>query len=397
MAGVREQLEIRDLPITSGYARVVAPHQPAGSKFYRPELDTLRFFAFLTVFVCHTMPDADSFFVAHGFSLFTAGFLAAVGRATRNGVDLFFVLSAYLITVLLLREKAETGTLNVPSFYLRRVLRIWPLYFFAIAVGIGVTLVDKQQHLPLSYLIAFLLLAGNWVTGLWGPPASVIFPLWSVSFEEQFYLLWPLVVRKASTRTIRHYAVGMILVASISRWIFLHRGWHEGLWENSLTRLEPIAFGILLAIVMRGALPKIQPVKRIALIAAGISLWIGTWFFCNVNFSIPGTMVGYPLIAAGSTAILVGTLGGDAKLLQNRALVYLGKISYGLYVYHMLGLRISYWIFKGRTSHLAGYGVFWLAAFALTILMAAISYRFLEKPFLAMKRKNFTVVDSRPE
>ena len=181
--------------------------------------------------------------------------------------------------MLLLREKAKTGTLNVPSFYLRRVLRIWPLYLFAIGVGIGVTFIDTQQHLPLPYLAAFLLLAGNWSIALWGPPASVIFPLWSVSFEEQFYLLWPLVVRKAPARTIRLYALGMILVASISRWIFLHRGWHEGLWENSLTRLEPIALGILLAVAMAGTLPNIQPVKRIALITTGVFLWIGTWFF----------------------------------------------------------------------------------------------------------------------
>src|SRR5271157_1881088 len=102
-----------------------ATRQGSQEPFYRPELDCLRFFAFLGVFVHHSIPKEPSFFRAHGLPVILSNF----SYAGAFGVDLFFCLSAYLITKLLLREKDLTGHLNVKAFYVRRILRIWPLYF----------------------------------------------------------------------------------------------------------------------------------------------------------------------------------------------------------------------------------------------------------------------------
>jgi len=391
---VTTQLEMEVRPLADEHS--TTRHSAAG-RFYRPELDGLRFFAFLAVFICHTIPDKAPFYLAHGFSASLAHVLSSVSTACRSGVDLFFLLSAYLITELLLREKAQTGRLRVGWFYLRRVLRIWPLYFLVIGIALGVTLVDKQQHLPGTYVAAYLLLAGNWISAVWGPPASIVMPLWSVSLEEQFYLLWPLVVRKAAARSISLIAVAMIAFSTVSRLIFLHRGWTDGLSQNSFTRLEPIALGILIAVALRGRTPRVRRMPRAALIAVGLVTWMLVRLFCDLNFSVTGTMIGYPLIAVGSAAILIGALGSTTRALSGQIVVHLGKVSYGLYVYHLLGLRISYWIFRGHTAHLSGFAGFCIVGFVLTVLLSLASYEWFEKPFLTIKEKYFTTVRSRPD
>ncbi|TLZ12456.1 MAG: acyltransferase [Gammaproteobacteria bacterium] len=115
------------------------------------------------------------------------------GRATRechgNGAlsAFFFTLSSFLITTLLLRESSVCGALDVTAFYLRRVLRILPLYFgFLLAATTLARSLVPDENLPLKYVVAFALLCGNWACVLWGYPHSVASPLWSVSIEEQF-------------------------------------------------------------------------------------------------------------------------------------------------------------------------------------------------------------------
>jgi peptidoglycan/LPS O-acetylase OafA/YrhL len=364
------------------------------SRFYRPELDALRFLAFLSVFVCHTIVDCQQPYISQ--RLPSSPLLATVGRAGSFGVDLFFLLSAYLITELLLREKEETGVLHVRSFYLRRILRIWPLYFFFIALAWSLTRFVKGQSLPPSYVIAFLLLAGNWICAIRGLPNSVVYPLWSVSLEEQFYLLWPLVVRKASRRGIATTAVVMIVVSTLSRFLFLHLDWTDGLWKNSLTRLEPIALGVLVAIVFRGRALRIPGLCRALMFCAGILLWMITARFCDLEHSVGGAMVGYPGIAMGSLVIFLSVFGWQHGPLRNQWLVHLGKVSYGLYVYHLLGLGIASRVLYGRTSRPVGFSTFWLLGLIVTIAFSLASYEWLEKPFLRLKQK-YTLVLSRPD
>ena len=166
----------------------------AQRRFYRPELDCLRFFAFFAVFIFHTLPQQPDYYSARNIPFATL--IASLARAGSFGVDLFFLLSAYLITELLLREKESFGRVHLKSFYVRRILRIWPLYFLAIFIGVLLTFVDSDQHFPVKYVVAFMLLSGHWLQSLIGAPGSVMNSLWSVSFEEQFYLVSPTVVSK---------------------------------------------------------------------------------------------------------------------------------------------------------------------------------------------------------
>lgn len=202
----------------------------AMERYYRPELDVLRCFAFLMVFASHTVP-------------------VSTAAAGAFGVDLFFTLSSFLITTLLLRESSVCGALDVTAFYLRRVLRILPLYFgFLLAATTLARSLVPDENLPLKYVVAFALLCGNWACVLWGYPHSVASPLWSVSIEEQFYLCWPLIMRRWVHR-LTMVAVGLVVVSFVTRLcLVLHGAVHPQIWCNTLARLDPIACGALLAV-----------------------------------------------------------------------------------------------------------------------------------------------------
>jgi peptidoglycan/LPS O-acetylase OafA/YrhL len=344
-----------------------APHPPT-PRFHRPELDALRFGAFLLVFLHHALPHESAAF-AWAPRIVAQG-LAAAGRAGALGVDLFFALSAYLITELLLREQRATGSVNVRAFYTRRILRIWPLYFFALGIlAPAMQWWDPTDHLPPSYTAAFALLSGNWACAWAGYPASSFSLLWSVSIEEQFYLAWPWLVRRHIER-LRALAWAMIAVAWITRLLLLDAQ-HPAVWCNTLARLDPIAAGILLA----GRETALRPLFRTALIGGGAlgMLAIGA---LGDHAGVVSLWT-YPLAALSAAAVLRGVLGLPLHL---PPLEYLGKISFGLYVFHVAALK------------LAGSAV---GGLALTVFAAALSYRFLETPFLRWK-EHFARVESRP-
>jgi peptidoglycan/LPS O-acetylase OafA/YrhL len=368
---------------------------PAKASFYRPELDVVRFFAFLSVFVYHTLYYPLDHLVGRGVPVWLTKLQVCISRGGAYGVDLFFVLSAYLITELLIREKEERGSLDVKSFYIRRILRIWPLYYFFVPFAAFVPFLNPVHAFTLRYLLPFLLLSGNWSTIIFGPPLSAALPLWSVSVEEQFYLLWPPIVARLSRRNIVFTALSMILLANVTRVVvlLLHGiGW--SVWANTLARLDPMAAGILLAVLLCGGAPKIGYGLRLALIVCGVLCIALTGHFAAPwGDGLPwlGTLVSYPVVAGACTAIVFATIGIGVRL---RPLEYLGKISYGLYVYHQMCIWIT-----DKILHVPN-GVLHMClrevvALGITVVVSAVSYAVLEKPFLRLKRK-FAYVDSRP-
>lgn len=377
-----------------------------GERFYRPELDVLRFFAFLGVFFFHLRPPS----IPPGLMRYTAiplvSSLARLGNdalgAGNFGVDLFFVLSAYLITELLVREKARRGSLDVKAFYVRRILRIWPLYFFFIGVACLLQVFMAGQVFGWQYVLAFLLLSGNWICALHGLPASVALPLWSVSIEEQFYLLWPQVVWRASAKRLAAVAAGLLVMASGVRFVLLARHTTmQMLGYGTFTRLDGIAVGILISLVLRGRVPSLSTGVRFFFVFLGLGglmeaseLLAGT--APGAAPTLLNGMLGFPLVGVACTLLFLSALGLPAervRLVGWFRLVYLGKISYGLYVYHFLALLLM----RSCLSPLgvAVYPVYVLLGFALTVALSIVSYNFLELPFLKLKER-FTYVLSRP-
>jgi len=345
------------------------------SSFYRPELDTLRFSAFLLVFLHHALPHASIDYFTSDYGIFkqAAPLLAGISRAGAVGVDLFFALSAYLITELLLRERRSRGVIDIRAFYIRRILRIWPLYYFALLILVPTMSMLPGEHMPRAYLLSFAMFGGNWACAAWSYPPSSFALLWSVSIEEQFYLTWPWLIRRGELH-LRTIAYGMLAVATMTRLVLVIRGVHHpGIWCNTLARLDPIAGGALLACFLNGSLPEHTRRSRGLWISLGAVLLIGAGA-AGGNEGWP-VLITYPLTAAASVAIIFGVLGARLSLPSTTA--YLGKISYGLYVFHAAAIRIV-------PSP--------ILALPLTMAIAALSYRYLESPFLRFKDRFAHVV-----
>jgi peptidoglycan/LPS O-acetylase OafA/YrhL len=256
-------------------------------------------------------------------------------------------------------------------------------------------------------LLSFLLFVGNWgpALGHW-PHAVILGPLWSVSFEEQFYLLWPLVLRRASRKFIYGTAIGLLGVGALARLILLsEHARTSGLWFNSFVRVDSIACGILLALAFQRREPPLLGIpKRLTLLLLGGSAWVVVGRFCGLcgpDDPVPtlaGGMMGYPLMSLAGVAIFLAFFGAardGASFLKNSGLIYLGNITYGLYAYHYLGRQISDHVFARYHNHAHNFSYTLSALFglAVTFLMAAASFKWLETPFLRLK-KRFTHVPS---
>jgi peptidoglycan/LPS O-acetylase OafA/YrhL len=373
----------------------VAPRR--AERFYQPELDALRFFAFLGVFIFHAAPKYIEFYQATGAPRWLSNLLISAFGAGAFGVDLFFALSAYLITSLLLRERAATGALDLRGFYLRRILRIWPLYLAFVAFAAIFGLIVPSQHLPLHYVAAYCLLAGNWSYVFYGLPASFAIPLWTISIEEQFYLAWPLAIRKAGARMIAAIAVSLLIVANAWRmWLAISARPIDAMEYNTFTRLDPIAWGVLIALFSH-KLPKLSRPQRIVLLCAGVAACIAEYGFVVLmnppKFSTWKLAMSHPVTSLASAAVLLAVMGSQNSYLRHSWLLYLGKISYGLYVVHEFAHLCAKYILPAGTplQVLAQTAI----SLALTILLAAASYRWLESPFLRLKER-FAHVQSRP-
>ncbi|MFZ1157348.1 MAG: acyltransferase [Candidatus Sulfotelmatobacter sp.] len=362
-------------------------------RFYRPELDCLRFFAFFAVFVFHTLGGNDAaYFAARGVPF--AGLIAGAASAGRFGVDLFFLLSAYLISELLLREQEQCGKLNLRFFYLRRILRIWPLYFFALLIAVLLPLVDSSQYFPLKYALAFVFMLGNWLP-LHFRVASLMWPLWSVSLEEQFYLLWPAFLSKGGQRKRLLYAVvALLATATLARQVLFGcaRAQHSEVFIASctLTRLDPLALGIAAAVLLGKKPMTFGWPSRLMLLLAGCGLWLAAGLLYGLSRRF--MLLGFPAIAVGACLIFLSALGSPVA---PRWLRYLGKISYGLYVFHMLAIHVAVKLWGGAVHNLRAFLGYWCLSLLMTFAMAALSYRYFESPFLRLKER-FTRVESRP-
>ena len=337
------------------------------------------------------------FYNAARYPHWLSSLLISIFGAGAYGVDLFFALSAYLITSLLLRERATTGALDLRGFYVRRILRIWPLYLAFVAFAAIFAALVPGQHLPVKYVVGYSLLAGNWIYAFYGLPASFATPLWTVSIEEQFYLAWPLALRKASVRTMAAIATGLLVIANAWRvWLAVTAAPVERIEYNTFTRLDPIALGILLALFSH-KLPSFTRLQRVALLCGGAATWVAVFAFTVTGHATTATTwrmaVGHPFTALASVAVLLSVLGSQHRFLRNPALLYLGKISYGLYVLHEFAHFCAMRLAPASTPiGVVGQSVVGLS---LTVVLAAASYRWLESPFLRLKER-FAHVQSRP-
>jgi len=365
----------------------LVPPRSARPRFYRPELDAMRLFAFLCIFVHHTLiPPVVSGRTQH------IGLRSTLGTPLKFAVSLFFVLSGYLITTLLAMEKENTGRVHLRAFYQRRVARIWPLYYgFTLAVLVIGVFVPRL--LPSARaLAAYTFFSGNWyLVFSHSNLAGGLGILWSINIEEQFYLLWPLLIKGYERRSLIALSLGILAASYL---LLFSLGRHGIVSDvavrfNSLVEMQFFAAGSLLAAWLPREDFHCPGWARSLLAACGLSCWgVGTRLFGGMTASalwwMPAAL--YACAMAGCVALFISFFGMPGRWIP-RPVLWLGKISYGLYVYHVLVLSLmpSWPAAQKHGVSLAVARVF--MELLLAILVAGLSYRWLEKPFLRWKER----------
>jgi len=374
------------------------------NRYYKPELDVLRLCAFLFVFFTHRLDlapidPAKSYWAYH---------LSLIGVF---GVPLFFFLSAFLITELLSREQEQSGKISVKSFYIRRILRIWPLYFTFFFGMVAITqFTDKFGHISLPVQLSFSLFSGNWyITFNDWLSSYPINPLWSISVEEQLYILLPLIIYFTAKRGLKIFSIVALAVAYITIIYYARNptAGFSGEWTNSFVHFQFFAAGILLSVYMRGWQPNWHTVIRIVLFTTGVVCWLIASIVCGIHAdaphlsSISQSFIGWLLILIGVLCYFLSFYGSREKYMP-KILRYLGRISYGMYVFHITMFWLVYQIFKEQLADFSKMiGLYdwrgeigFVIAFVATVVISILSHGFFEKPFLRLKKK-FTIIPSR--
>lgn len=297
---------------------------------------------------------------------------ANVPAAGRIGVDLFFVLSGYLITDIIARAYERAGSAFFGRFYLRRLIRLYPALILACAlygaICLGFPGLDAD---PVPSIAAALLMASNYTQAAsFGFPAAMGHT-WTLACEWQFYLVWPLVyvgVRRlgGGTRSLLAVLALAVVAVWLSRAASANTVW---MWRSLDARADGLLYGCMLSLML-AARPAWR-VPGIAALGAATGLaWIAVRPVPEVELYLSNA-----LSAVLVLGILAGTVPALSHALSARWLTYTGRISYGLYLYHF-PIAAAFYV--------AGYGSWWnlLLTSILSIPLAMASWRFVEEPLL---------------
>ncbi len=380
-------------------------HSMTRKKPYFDNLDTMRFAAAFAVFIFHAGRDVFEFFQGCGvFENFI--WLTKITDKGALGVNFFFVLSGFLITYLMLWEVQTAGRFSYAKFLLRRTLRIWPLYFLIVLLGFVVfpaLFPDFQtSHHPVNYLL-FL---ANFDEIQFGATDGVNFLTspWSIAVEEQFYLVWGLlgwiILKMSPTKTtLLKYSFFFLLTFAL---LFRIENFEDDrrLYYHTLSVMPDLLLGCLLALVwyeneaLFALLKHVKPITIVGIYILGFAMLL----LKNLIFVGPWVVAERFAVALFFAFIIADQIIHRRQFPIQTANVwfsYLGKISYGIYMYHLVVMYLlnTYWLDTiniNQTTPISAaiYALIYvLLSWLLTVILAAMSYRFFEKPFLRLKER----------
>ena len=351
---------------------------------FLPQLDGVRGLAILAVMITHLMDYVPLFTRSLAWRLFSLG-----GLLGALGVDLFFVLSGFLITGILVDTRTDPKFFL--NFYARRALRIWPLYyslvFFAFLV-VPYFRSDLTVEVAKSYpWQAYVFFLQNFLVSSFG--YLILGVTWSVAIEEQFYLFWPVLVRYFRTSNFTIVLLAILCLEPMLRFSLLRLGMadDDAIYTNVFCRLDGLAAGSLLAIYIRSSyfdVARLMRFYRLAILL-GVLGFVAAPHSSSLRYSFQALgFMGFIGAAIYSRSIWL------QKFLRLQPLRYTGRISYGLYLLHVVAFLgaisfFSRFLLAVPYSAIKQFAFIFIAT-AAAYLLAAISWLVLERPVLSLKK-----------
>lgn len=348
--------------------------------------DALRFFACFKVFIHHLPIVAFPLFVV----------LKAGGGI---GVQFFFVLSGFLITYIILEEKLQTGNLNLKHFFLRRVLRIWPLYYLAISIAFITPVLLALVNLNSSaagykpeWLLSLLFLENYKMILTHNiPNISPLGVMWSLCVEEHFYILWGLLLCVLPVKRVWGLILACVVLSPLCRRVYIDHHWAT---IDLFTNIDLFAYGAIpaLLLISHGAAFE-NAVERIPILAKRLFVFmllvVMVWF--SQPHTEPWDIITTSVNGAIFCLLIVFTIPSATrfKIADTHMLSRLGVYTYGFYIYHTLVINFLLRVFEkyGMAINNALYAVvFATIAFVISIAISVASYHLFEKQFLKLKK-----------
>ena len=369
------------------------------SSVHFPNLNGVRFIASFSVLIHHIEQVKSVFHVPNVYGFFL------IKNMGKLGVGLFFVLSGFLITYLLLNERGRYHDINIRNFYMRRVLRIWPLYYLIILLSFFVfpliplftDVFHEQLYLDANLykrLGLFSVVLPNIAMIVYGSP-YLCAQTWSIGVEEQFYLIWPWLINSNGRKRLIRIAlftvilIGLLLVAI--------RLASQGDEIQTAKRVIPFFFSQfrILTMVIGGVGAYLVYYKKERILRILFRPLVQRLVYATLigmlltNVGVPGlTLEFYGLFFCFFITNLAANPGSIVRL-EQPVVSYLGKISYGIYVYHtaliILCLKATQTYTAYDPSSVAFTVILYGSSILSTVLVAALSYHYLEQPLLRLK------------
>lgn len=363
---------------------------------YFENLDGLRFLCFLSVFLFHSFHTENFDLLNNSNYQFVKKDLFSNGNI---GVNFFFVLSGFLITYLLIEEKKLNSQINLQHFWLRRILRIWPLFYFSVFFGFIIFPWIKQLFEQTStetanplYYLTFINNFDFINKGL--PDASILGVLWSVAIEEQFYLIWPIIIYIFPLKKL-WIPFSLIIIISL-----LFRSFNDSYLLHEHHTLSCIgdmvvgAFGAWLIIISEKFKKEMHNLSKTK-IALLYAIFLCIFFFRDeLLFSNYYIRIFERFFIAIIILLIIieqsFSHNSFFKMSSFKRITKLGTITYGLYCLHFIGILIAITLTKKLSINTHLWQVLFLdtsIALGMTILISKISYKYFETPFLKLKNK----------
>ena len=367
-------------------------------RIYFKNLDILRFVAAYMIVVLHSffgwkVKFGNPAFLSNYFSPKSIDKIELVMHNLSCGVDVFFLISGFLITYLLLSEKEKNGKVDVMKFYIRRAYRIWPLYFFMILLAPLLTYYLNEQS-P-TYIYHFLF-GGNFDLIDNGPKSVATNHLWSICIEEHFYLFCPLLVGFIPMKKLSRALLFIVFICIIFRGFFLAStsDYVMSYYVHTLSRIDVLALGALFGYLFYHNKIQFNDAIHTRFFIYSILLLL----FFNVNYIESGsflfdTMKKYLFVLP--IAYWIGNFlfnpNAFFSVQKPNILHQFGKVSYGIYMFNPVIIFILTSFFQ--KYGLQNYALFLVLVHVLLAITTILSYRFIEMPFLALKEK-YAVIKS---